>query len=117
MRRDVNLLQDILRTAHELEPIVAGLDYETFCNTDVVRSSTIYKLIIMGEAVARLSEDLRRRFEEIAWPAIISVRNRATHAYFAVDWNIVYQIATRDVPELESQRRTILDVLTPEAEA
>lgn len=39
----------------------------------------------------------------------ISFRNRATHAYFAVDWNIVYEIARRDVPELTDQVNAILE--------
>lgn len=117
MRRDVDLLRDIVRTAQELEPIVAGLDGDAFSVADVVRSATLYKLIVIGEAAGKVSDGLRQRFGEVAWPAIISFRNRVTHAYFAVDWNIVYEIATRDVPELEAQIRAILDVLNAENEA
>lgn len=109
MRPDADLLRDILRTAGELELIVAGLDEETFVTSDVVRSAALYKLIIIGEAAGRLSEELRQRFGEVPWPAIISFRNRATHAYFAVDWSIVYEIATRDVPELGERVRAILN--------
>ncbi len=114
MRPDVDLLRDIVKTASELDLIVAGLDEDTFSVTDVVRSAAMYKLIVIGEAAAKLSDGLREQFGHVPWPAIISFRNRATHAYFAVDWTIVYEIARRDVPQLADQVKTILDGSTEE---
>ncbi len=109
MRPDVDLLRDIVKTASELDLIVVGLDEDTFSGTDVVRSAAMYKLIVIGEAAAKLTDGLRQQFGHVPWPAIISFRNRATHAYFAVDWNIVYEIARRDVPELAEQVKAILE--------
>lgn len=78
MRPDVDLLRDIVKTASELDLIVAGLDEDTFSVTDVVRSAAMYKLIVIGEAAAKLSDGLREQFGHVPWPAIISFRNRAT---------------------------------------
>lgn len=78
MRPDVDVLRDIVKTASELDLIVAGLDEDTFSVTDVVRSAAMYKLIVIGEAAAKLSDGLRQQFGNVPWPAIISFRNRAT---------------------------------------
>lgn len=116
MRRDVDLLTDLLRTADELAHIVGGLDEERFAGDDVVRSAAMYKLVVIGEAAAKLTPELRERFADVPWPAIVGFRNRATHAYFAVDWSIAHQVATRDVPDLAGRVHAIIDVLRHEEE-
>jgi uncharacterized protein with HEPN domain len=116
MRRDLELLTDIERTAAELSSIVAGLDEEEFAGRDVVRSAAMYKLVVIGEAAAKLTPELRERFADVPWPAIVGFRNRVTHAYFAVDWSIAHQVATRDVPDLAGRVRAIIDVLRHEEE-
>ncbi len=72
MRPDVDLLRDIVKTASELDLIVVGLDEDTFSGTDVVRSAAMYKLIVIGEAAAKLTDGLRQQFGHVPWPAIIS---------------------------------------------
>jgi uncharacterized protein with HEPN domain len=49
------------------------------------------------------------RHPEVPWRQIISVRNRIVHAYFDLDWQILWNAAAADVPEL---RRQILAILT-----
>ncbi|PYS75833.1 MAG: hypothetical protein DMF67_03710 [Acidobacteria bacterium] len=65
----------------------------------------------IGEAAARLSADFRERHAEIEWPDIVGFRNIAVHAYFAVDWSIVWVAATQDAPQL---RRQVSKILTSE---
>jgi uncharacterized protein with HEPN domain len=67
--------------------------------------------MIIGEAAARLSADLRERHSEIEWPDIVGFRNIAVHAYFTVDWSIVWVTATQDAPQL---RRRVSKILTSE---
>ena len=45
---------------------------------------------------------------------IAGFRNIAVHAYFAVDWGIVWVAATEEVPELARQVQGILDQEFPE---
>jgi uncharacterized protein with HEPN domain len=54
---------------------------------------------------------LRKRHPEVPWKQIIAVRYRIVHAYFDLDWQILWDTATDDIPEL---RRQVLDILTAE---
>ena len=45
------------------------------------------------------------------WRQIIAVRNRIVHAYFDLDWQILWITANVDVPELQAQ---IVEILTME---
>jgi uncharacterized protein with HEPN domain len=45
-----------------------------------------------------VSEDTRGKYAQIPWPQIIGLRNRLVHGYDAVDLDILWDIATQDLP-------------------
>ena len=86
-------------------------DENSFLKDEVLPAAILHYLTVIGEAVNRLSVDLRERHPEVPWPQIIAVRHRIVHAYFDLDWQILWDAATGDIPEL---RRQVLDILTAE---
>ncbi|MCG3127993.1 MAG: hypothetical protein CHACPFDD_02866 [Phycisphaerae bacterium] len=68
-----------------------------------------FKLTIIGEATAQLSAALRRQHTALPWADIVAFRNIAVHAYFSIDWTIVWHTAAQDVPTLRTQVQRILD--------
>ena len=57
-------------------------------------------LEIVGEAANGVSPSLRETHPHIAWKEIIGVRHHLIHGYFEVDYDIVWQILTSDLPPL-----------------
>lgn len=55
---------------------------------------------IAGEAATQLSEDARTQFPSADWRELIAVRVRLAHAYFRIDQDILWEIATVDLPDL-----------------
>ena len=111
MRREELYLADIVEAADAIDRFLHGVDRDTFLHDDLLQSAVLQKLTIVGEAAARLPNDFREAHPDIEWPDIVSFRNIAVHAYFAVEWIIVWVAATVDAPEL---RRTIKDILERE---
>jgi uncharacterized protein with HEPN domain len=68
-------------------------DYKT-------QSAVLYQLIVMGEAVKRLSIEFRTQHAEIPWSLIAGMRDHLIHGYDIVDWDEVWKTATSDVPDL-----------------
>lgn len=58
---------------------------------------------MIGEAAARLSDETRVHLPEIPWKQIIGFRNIAVHAYFSVDWRIVFVTVTDDLPPMKER--------------
>lgn len=108
MRRDELYLSDMVEAADSIASFLSGRERDSFMQDDLLRSAVLHKLTIIGEAAARVSEDLRKRHPEVEWPDIVGFRNIAVHAYFAVDWSIVWETATQDAPQLRRQVREIL---------
>lgn len=110
MRRDELLyLQDIVDAAGDIADFIAGLQPKNFAYSNLVQSAVLQKLLVIGEAAAHVSQQTRECHPEIEWSDIVAFRNFAVHAYFAVDWDRVWDAATMDAPLLRNQIQQILD--------
>ena len=74
----------------------------------MLRSAVVQKLAIIGEAAARVSEALKTRYPQVPWPQIIAFRNILVHAYFGIDWDVVWRAARNRCPILREQVAGIL---------
>jgi uncharacterized protein with HEPN domain len=73
----------------------AQLDSDRQLNLSLVRL-----LEIVGEAAARVQPEERARHPDIPWPEIVGLRNRLIHGYDSVDFDILWQIVSDDLPRL-----------------
>lgn len=108
MRREELYLTDIVEAVESIQKFLSGVERNTFLNNDLLRSAVLQKLSIIGEATARLPLEFRKHHPEIEWEDIIGFRNIAVHAYFAVDWAIVWVAATQEAPQLREKVAAIL---------
>ncbi|MCX6897567.1 MAG: DUF86 domain-containing protein [Verrucomicrobia bacterium] len=111
MRREKLYLADIVEAADAAGRFLTGVERERFLQDDLLRSAVLQKLAIIGEAAARLPKEFRARHADVEWQDIVAFRNIAVHAYFAVQWSIVWTTATQDVPTL---RQKVLQIMTAE---
>jgi len=108
MRPEVLYLTDILEAAEAVRRFVHGVRTHEFLGDELRQSAVLQKLIVIGEAASRLSPAFRELHPEVEWADIVGFRNIAVHAYFAVDWHIVWVAATQDVPALREKVARIL---------
>lgn len=81
---------------------------------EVLQAAVLHHLTVIGEAVSRLSVELKARHPKVPWRQIMSVRNRIVHAYFDLDWQILWNAATDDAVVLHRQ---VLEILEAEFSA
>jgi uncharacterized protein with HEPN domain len=111
MRREELYLTDIIEAADAIQRFLVDVGQNTFLRDELLQSAVLQKLMIIGEAASRLSKEFRDKHPEIEWEDIIGFRNIAVHAYFAVEWSIVWVAATQEAPELKCK---ITDILAKE---
>ena len=64
---------------------------------------------IIGEAAWRVSsDDFQQKHAAIPWRQIAAFRHRAVHDYFAVDYDIVWRIASRELQPLIDQLASLV---------
>lgn len=111
MRREYLYLRDILDACDMVQTFLEGMDAATFLTSELHKAAILQKLTVIGEAAAHLSESFRDTHPQIEWRDIVAFRNIAIHAYFAVQWDIVWATASDDVPVL---RRQVLEIVQAE---
>ena len=108
MRREELYLSDIIEAADAIREFLATVGRTAFLGSNLIQSAVLQKLIVIGEAAAKLSNEFRERHLEVEWSDIVAFRNIAVHVYFSVDWSIVWVTASADVPVL---RKIVAEIL------
>jgi len=109
MRTEKLYLLDILEAAHAVRRFCEPVSEDEFLQDELRQSAVLQKLIVIGEAAARLPAQFQDKHTEIEWEDIIGFRNIAVHEYFAVHGQIVWATAIHDVSELQAKVSNILD--------
>ena len=108
-KRDPYLfLTDMLESIEKVERHTAGLSFDEFEANDMVLDAVVRNLEIIGEAARQIPASLLEQYTQIEWSRVIGFRNIVIHAYFAVDVEIVWTIATQRLPDLEAVLREML---------
>ena len=108
-------LREILQFIERIESKTNKVDYETFANNidliDIVENNLGH----IGEAVRVLStsRSLRDKFYHyhIDWEALKEVRKEIDHGYFAIDYQSMWKMATKTLPDYKQQFQKILSEL------
>lgn len=86
-----------------------------FEQDELLQAWFVRNLQIIGEAARALPEEVRALAPEIEWPKIIGMRNVLVHGYFDVDFDIVWNAASRDAPAIKPRLEYLLQLLEGEA--
>jgi uncharacterized protein with HEPN domain len=115
MRREQLYLHDIVLAADAIARFLLGQDSESFDNNDQLESAVAFQLMIIGEAVAHLPEELKAKYPSIPWIQITGLRNQVAHQYFGLAWESIWDTASQEVPVLRKQVAEILRAELPES--
>ncbi|MCX6029827.1 MAG: DUF86 domain-containing protein [Chloroflexi bacterium] len=108
MSRDDATLLDMARAAQLVIEFTRGADELTFFDDVKTQSAVLHQLMVLGEAVKRLSSEFRLRYPEIPWPLIAGMRDNLIHECDSVDLDEVWRTADRDIPRLLQQLERLL---------
>lgn len=82
---------------------------QEFYENELLPGAIVFQLMIVGEAAARLTPELRADHPDVPWRSVIDMRNTLIHRYSQIDLNVVWRVAEEDVPQLRHQLETILE--------
>lgn len=100
MKDDAVFFRHILDAASLVESYLEGVSKDEFLSNSMRCDAVVRQLEIIGEAARNVSDEGRERLADVEWGQIVGMRNRLIHAYFQVDYDLVWEIATTDVPAL-----------------
>lgn len=108
MERDRAALLDVVHAAELVLEFRAGMDKATFLRDAKTQSAILHQLMVMGEAVKRLSGEFRAGHPQVPWALIAGMRDKLIHGYDIVDLEQVWETVVSDVPVLIEEIRPLL---------
>jgi len=98
-------LEHILKAIERINRYTEQLDEIGFLSSELVQDAVIRNIEIIGEAsnnIMRAAPDFTAQHKEIPWPVMYAMRNRLSHGYDKVDFEIVWRMIERDLPALHT---------------
>ena len=96
-------LGHILAAIERIERHTADVDELGFLNSELIQDAVIRNIEIIGEAannIQRVDPAFAAAKFEIPWQVMYAMRNRLSHAYDKVDFEMVWKTICNDLPDL-----------------
>jgi len=109
VKNDFTRLRHMLEAAEASIEFIKGKRRKELENNRMLCFAVIRALEIVGEAASQITKSFQSKHPEIQWRAIVGMRNRLIHAYFNIDYDIVWQAVRHEIPQLIKDLENILN--------
>ena len=100
-------LDDLIASAEKIERMTAGRNFDQFVAEEAIFDAVLFNLQVIGEAVKKLPDEAGVLFTEVHRSAPARLRDLIAHHYFALDPDIVWEVARRHVPVLLGEAKAV----------
>ena len=111
MSSDREILLDLIRACNLIQEFCENLELATFTKDIKTQSSVLYQIVIIGEAINRLSPEFVQSNPQIPINALRGMRNRVVHEYKEVDVRILWEVTQTNIPQLLVQVSNAFEAL------
>ncbi|HNZ61184.1 MAG TPA: DUF86 domain-containing protein [Methanofastidiosum sp.] len=92
-----------------MDKYTININYSEFQKNSMINSAVIFQIIIIGEAVKNISEELKEDYPDIPWRNIAGTRDRLIHGYFEIQLSEVWEVVVSDLNDLKNVVMAILE--------
>lgn len=102
------VLKKMLEIVRKVRGYCDGRTYDDFEMDEMLTEACVFNLVQLGEQSHRVSDEFVESHAELAWNELYGLRNRLVHDYQGVNLNLVWEIITEDLPDLEWQLEELI---------
>lgn len=108
-------LEHILEALKRIFDYVEDIGEVGFLTNALVQDAVLRNLEIIGEAsnkLVRYHDEFIKQYPDVPWEDMYWMRNRISHGYFSIDFEIIWKTIEQDLPTLEEQIQNIYKKVT-----
>ena len=115
MKRNSKLfVKDIIDAIDSIEKFVGKMNLDELQKDEKTSSAVIRKFEIIGEAAKYMPKKIKDNHKHIQWKSMAGMRDRLIHAYFGIDYNLVWAAIKTEIPKLKPKLKKMLSSLEQE---
>ena len=114
LQRDLVKCEDMRLHAERARRFLGGSSLEEFQADELVQSTVVRCVEVIGEAARLVSEETRLLAPDIPWPLIVGMRHVLAHDYGVASLDRVYDVVTRHLQSLIAELVPLIKALEAE---
>ena len=103
-------LEDISMAMGRIEEYIDGLTFIDFKRDYKTVDAVIRNFEIIGEATKNLPSEIKIKYPDLPWSEMYLLRNKVSHEYFGVDYEIIWDVANNYLPENKIEVDRIIEL-------
>lgn len=107
-RLDAEYLADVREAMHRVVTYTRDMSYDQFMADPRTQDAVVRNLEVIGEAAKGLSDEVRQQSPHIPWKSMAGMRDKMIHHYFGISYDIVWTVASQEIPALLPKIEVIL---------
>lgn len=76
---------------------------------EMLRLALQYLVLTLGEAAKHIPREIQEKAPDIPWRALAASRDRMAHGYFDINLDMLWTMASDDIPALQEGLRRLLE--------
>ena len=112
--KDEQRIDHMMKALESLVENSKGVSLDMLYSEDNVTKLLMYDLIVLGEAANNISASFAAAHPEVEWPDIAGLRHKLVHDYAGVNFDILWNVISKDIPKLLPKIKSIHDALPKE---
>ena len=110
-RKPSAYINDILKSIQHISDYSGKLTLDDFTSNFMVVEACLYNIQIIGEAVSKIPQEIKKSEPKIPWTLIKGMRNRLIHDYIGTDLQLVWTVIKNELPSFEKRLVKIYEYL------
>ena len=106
-------LEDMNLAMERIAEYIQGYSFAKFMQDYKTADAVIRNFEIIGEASKNLPKKFKDEHLEIPWSEMYLLRNKISHQYFGIDYEILWDVAVNHLPQNKKQIEVLLNTESP----
>ena len=104
----IHFIEDVLLSITRIEEYILHLDYVSFKRDYKTVDAVIRNFEIIGEASKNVPLWVKTKYNKVPWEEMYYLRNKISHEYFGIDYEIIWDIIINHLPENKKELENII---------
>ena len=104
-------LEHIVEAIDRVLRYTEGLEESDFLGNEMIQDAVVRNIEIVGEAaknIQRVDPSFATEHSEVPWQQMYTMRNRLSHGYDNIDYELVWNLIQEDLRDLQQRVKPLL---------